>query len=165
MFVSKLQFLVQLKFLGVATINMLANVFRLWIELKKKHKPSKVVFYENAHHQHHYDHEHLIDHEDGHFGHPASHGQLGAIVFGKFSSVNRPRANVLIIKPRLLPFVSSFKPNDIPFGHHEEEDYGGGPWPWSRSYEKPSAQSSQKPSGPYKYKPGYNYYYNERNLS
>ncbi|KAK6619848.1 hypothetical protein RUM44_006247 [Polyplax serrata] len=126
MFVSKLQFLVQLKFLGVATINMLANVFRLWIELKKKHKPSKVVFYENAHHQHHYDHEHLIDHEDGHFGHPASHG---------------------------------------PFGHHEEEDYGGGPWPWSRSYEKPSVQSSQKPSGTYKYKPAYNYYYNERNLS
>lgn len=43
MFVSKLQFLVQLKFLGVATINMLANVFRLVVKSNNKFIKWKAV--------------------------------------------------------------------------------------------------------------------------
>lgn len=61
---SKLSFLLQListhlqvKFFIIAVISLMINVARFWIDLKKSHHPSKVIYYEHAQHQHHYDHE------------------------------------------------------------------------------------------------------------
>ncbi|XP_059620405.1 uncharacterized protein LOC132264295 isoform X1 [Phlebotomus argentipes] len=45
----------QLKFLAIAAIGLLVNVARFWIDLKKGHHPQKVIYYEHAQHQHHYD--------------------------------------------------------------------------------------------------------------
>ncbi|XP_055686599.1 uncharacterized protein LOC129791945 isoform X1 [Lutzomyia longipalpis] len=45
----------QLKFLAIAAIGLLVNIARFWIDLKKGHSPQKVIYYEHAQHQHHYD--------------------------------------------------------------------------------------------------------------
>ena len=47
----------QLKFFIIAIISLMINTARFWIELKKSHRPSKVIYYEHAQHQHHYDHD------------------------------------------------------------------------------------------------------------
>ncbi|XP_023288951.1 uncharacterized protein LOC105696187 [Orussus abietinus] len=47
----------QLKFFGLAILSLLLNAARFWIDLKKSHHPAKVIYYEHAQHQHHYDHE------------------------------------------------------------------------------------------------------------
>lgn len=48
---TKLQF----KFLMLATVALIVNIARFWLEFKKGHNPQKVVYYEHAQHQHHYD--------------------------------------------------------------------------------------------------------------
>ncbi|GAB0099872.1 hypothetical protein DMENIID0001_157630 [Sergentomyia squamirostris] len=45
----------QLKFLAIAALGLLINLARFWIDLKKGHQPQKVIYYEHAQHQHHYD--------------------------------------------------------------------------------------------------------------
>lgn len=47
----------QVKFFIIAIISLIINVARFWIDLKKSYKPSKVIYYEHAQHQHHYDHD------------------------------------------------------------------------------------------------------------
>ncbi|XP_075218003.1 uncharacterized protein LOC142322817 isoform X1 [Lycorma delicatula] len=64
------QTFLQFKFLLVAIVYVLSNIVRLWVEIKQKHHPQKVIYYENAHHQHHYEPEHhdhgiLEDHGGG----------------------------------------------------------------------------------------------------
>ncbi|XP_033212584.1 uncharacterized protein LOC117170142 [Belonocnema kinseyi] len=61
---SKLSFLLQListhlqiKFFFIAVVSLIINIARFWLDLKKSHHPSKVIYYEHAQHQHHYDHE------------------------------------------------------------------------------------------------------------
>lgn len=44
----------QLKFYAIAIISLLLNIARFWIDLKKQ-GPTKVIYYEHAQHQHHYD--------------------------------------------------------------------------------------------------------------
>ncbi|XP_044008322.1 uncharacterized protein LOC122852519 [Aphidius gifuensis] len=51
----------QIKFFKIAVISLIVNIARFWIDLKKSHQPDKIVYYEHAHHQHHYDPE---DHGD-----------------------------------------------------------------------------------------------------
>lgn len=46
----------QLKFFIIAIISLLMNATRFWLELKKN-QPAKVIYYEHAQHQHHYDHD------------------------------------------------------------------------------------------------------------
>uniref|UniRef100_A0A182NHQ1 Uncharacterized protein n=1 Tax=Anopheles dirus TaxID=7168 RepID=A0A182NHQ1_9DIPT len=58
-----LSFKLQLKFFAVALIGLLINIARFWIDFKKQPHPQKVIYYEHAQHQHHYD-----DHGDGDFG-------------------------------------------------------------------------------------------------
>uniref|UniRef100_A0A182JES4 Uncharacterized protein n=1 Tax=Anopheles atroparvus TaxID=41427 RepID=A0A182JES4_ANOAO len=58
-----LSFKLQLKFFAVAVIGLLINIARFWIDFKKQPSPQKVIYYEHAQHQHHYD-----DHGDGDFG-------------------------------------------------------------------------------------------------
>uniref|UniRef100_A0A182Y156 Uncharacterized protein n=1 Tax=Anopheles stephensi TaxID=30069 RepID=A0A182Y156_ANOST len=58
-----LSFKLQLKFFAVALIGLLINIARFWIDFKKQPSPQKVIYYEHAQHQHHYD-----DHGDGDFG-------------------------------------------------------------------------------------------------
>lgn len=48
---------IQLKFLAIAVLSLLLNGARFFYDLKKGHQPQKVVYYEHAQHQHHYDHE------------------------------------------------------------------------------------------------------------
>ncbi|XP_043279751.1 uncharacterized protein [Venturia canescens] len=55
----------QLKFFALAILSLVVNVARFWIDIKKDHHPSKVVYYEHAQHQHHYDHE---DDHGGYWG-------------------------------------------------------------------------------------------------
>ncbi|XP_015602003.1 uncharacterized protein LOC107270989 [Cephus cinctus] len=69
---SKLSLLLQListhlqvKFFVLAVISLLLNLARFWIDLKKTHSPNKVIYYEHAQHQHHYDHE---DDHGGYWG-------------------------------------------------------------------------------------------------
>ncbi|XP_050669285.1 uncharacterized protein LOC126968345 [Leptidea sinapis] len=53
-----LSFKLQVKFFIIAVIGLAINLARFWIELKHKHQPpQKVIYYEHAQHQHHYDHE------------------------------------------------------------------------------------------------------------
>ena len=47
----------QVKFFVIAIISLLINAARFWIDLKKSHRPAKVIYYEHAQHQHHYDHD------------------------------------------------------------------------------------------------------------
>ncbi|XP_055607670.1 uncharacterized protein LOC129755278 isoform X2 [Uranotaenia lowii] len=58
-----LSFHLQLKFFAIAFIGMLINIARFWIDLKKSPSPQKVIYYEHAQHQHHYD-----EHGDGEYG-------------------------------------------------------------------------------------------------
>lgn len=46
-----------MKFLVIAVLSLLLNGARFFYDLKKGHQPQKVVYYEHAQHQHHYDHE------------------------------------------------------------------------------------------------------------
>ncbi|XP_026755737.2 uncharacterized protein LOC113515671 [Galleria mellonella] len=54
-----LSFKLQVKFFIIALLGLGINLARLWIEIKNKHKehPQKIIYYEHAQHQHHYDHE------------------------------------------------------------------------------------------------------------
>ncbi|XP_073964767.1 uncharacterized protein [Choristoneura fumiferana] len=53
-----LSFKLQVKFFILALIGLGINLARFWIDLKKTHQPpQKVIYYEHAQHQHHYDHE------------------------------------------------------------------------------------------------------------
>ncbi|XP_037040301.1 uncharacterized protein LOC119077236 isoform X1 [Bradysia coprophila] len=50
----------QVKFFIVALIGLFLNIAKFWIDLKRGHSPQKVIYYENAQHQHHYD-----EHDEG----------------------------------------------------------------------------------------------------
>ncbi|XP_038217789.1 uncharacterized protein LOC119836502 isoform X1 [Zerene cesonia] len=53
-----LSFKLQVKFFIIALIGLAINLARFWVELKHKHQqPQKVIYYEHAQHQHHYEHE------------------------------------------------------------------------------------------------------------
>lgn len=52
----------QIKFFVVALVGLLINVFKFFVDLKHKHPSQKVLYYEQAHHDHHYD---KVDVEDG----------------------------------------------------------------------------------------------------
>ncbi|XP_058459147.1 uncharacterized protein LOC131435357 isoform X3 [Malaya genurostris] len=58
-----LSFHLQLKFFAIAAIGLLINIGRFWFDLKKQPQPQKVIYYEHAQHQHHYD-----DHGDDYGG-------------------------------------------------------------------------------------------------
>ncbi|KAK4885729.1 hypothetical protein RN001_002000 [Aquatica leii] len=45
----------QIKFFLIALISLLINLARFWWDIKKGHHPQKVIYYEHAQHQHHYD--------------------------------------------------------------------------------------------------------------
>ncbi|XP_008560163.1 uncharacterized protein LOC103580253 [Microplitis demolitor] len=45
----------QFKFFAIAVIGLIINFIRLWIDIKKGHHPAKVIYYEHAQHQHHYE--------------------------------------------------------------------------------------------------------------
>lgn len=62
----------QIKFFGIAVLSLLLNAARLWISLKKGDQPSKVIYYEHAQHQHHYDHE---DDHSGYWGRSSDDAQ------------------------------------------------------------------------------------------
>ncbi|XP_011503475.1 PREDICTED: uncharacterized protein LOC105366657 isoform X1 [Ceratosolen solmsi marchali] len=47
----------QVKFFLIAILSLLMNAARFWLDIKKGHRPSKVIYYEHAQHQHHYDHD------------------------------------------------------------------------------------------------------------
>jgi hypothetical protein len=49
----------QLKFFALSMLNLLVGLVRLYLDLTKKKDPQKVIYYEQAHHQHVYD-----QHED-----------------------------------------------------------------------------------------------------
>ncbi|KAK2588994.1 hypothetical protein KPH14_001843 [Odynerus spinipes] len=73
MFKAKITLLLQListhlqaKVFFIAVMSLLLNAAKFWIDLKKNHSPQKVIYYEHAQHQHHYDHE--DDHHGGYWG-------------------------------------------------------------------------------------------------
>ena len=45
----------QVKFFLVALAGLILNAARFYIDLKKGHQPQKVIYYEHAQHQHHYE--------------------------------------------------------------------------------------------------------------
>jgi hypothetical protein len=55
--------LLKLKFVLLVTINTIINVIRFIMEWRSKKGPGNVMYsYEQAHHQHHYDEQHHMDH-------------------------------------------------------------------------------------------------------
>ncbi|XP_067004505.2 uncharacterized protein [Anabrus simplex] len=56
--------LLQIKFFGIAVLNLLFTLFRLYLDLTRNKQPQKVIYYEHAQHQHHYEHEHHYDDEN-----------------------------------------------------------------------------------------------------
>ncbi|KAK9892990.1 hypothetical protein WA026_023047 [Henosepilachna vigintioctopunctata] len=50
-----LSFHLQVKFLMIAFAGLIINAARFYLDLKKKHDPQKVIYYEHAQHQHHYE--------------------------------------------------------------------------------------------------------------
>ncbi|XP_058066039.1 uncharacterized protein LOC131215665 [Anopheles bellator] len=50
-----LSFKLQLKFFAIALIGLIINIARFWLDFKKQPQPQKVIYYEHAQHQHHYD--------------------------------------------------------------------------------------------------------------
>lgn len=45
----------QIKFFLVALAGLILNAARFYLDLKKGHQPQKVIYYEHAQHQHHYE--------------------------------------------------------------------------------------------------------------
>lgn len=45
----------QFKFFTIAIVSLIINIARFWLDLKKSHTPERVVYYEHAQHQHHYE--------------------------------------------------------------------------------------------------------------
>lgn len=71
MILMSIQSILMSKFLIVAMIYALSNTFKIWYDIKwSKHHGhhDKVVYYENAHHQHHYEPPEHGDYEDPHHG-------------------------------------------------------------------------------------------------
>ncbi|XP_063221302.1 uncharacterized protein LOC134530422 [Bacillus rossius redtenbacheri] len=64
MILLKLSFMVQLKVALIALLNLLVNLYRLYLQKTHPPEPQKVVYYEHAQHQHHYDQEHFHHDED-----------------------------------------------------------------------------------------------------
>ena len=48
----------QLKFFGIAILNLIVGIVRLYLDMTRKGEPQKVIYYEQAHHQHVYDEKH-----------------------------------------------------------------------------------------------------------
>lgn len=65
MLMGALSTFLQLKFFGIAILNLLIGLIRLWVEWSKHKTPQKVIYYEHAQHQHHYEHEHHYDDDGG----------------------------------------------------------------------------------------------------
>lgn len=63
----------QVKFLLIALAGLLLNAARFWIDLKKGHSPQKVIYYEHAQHQHHYEGEDDWGHRYKHRYHAVKH--------------------------------------------------------------------------------------------
>uniref|UniRef100_A0A336MVD0 CSON007865 protein n=1 Tax=Culicoides sonorensis TaxID=179676 RepID=A0A336MVD0_CULSO len=55
MLLKLLSFHLQLKFFAIAAIGLIVNIARFWLDVKKGQAPQKVIYYEHAQHQHHYD--------------------------------------------------------------------------------------------------------------
>ncbi|KAL3287692.1 hypothetical protein HHI36_002159, partial [Cryptolaemus montrouzieri] len=45
----------QVKFLFIAFAGLVLNAIRFYLDIKKKHNPQKVIYYEHANHNHHYE--------------------------------------------------------------------------------------------------------------
>ncbi|XP_015519950.1 uncharacterized protein [Neodiprion pinetum] len=58
----------QVKFFAISLLSLLLNLARFWLDLKNKGQPQKVIYYEHAQHQHHYEHE---DDHSGYWGRSA----------------------------------------------------------------------------------------------
>ncbi|XP_046747156.1 uncharacterized protein LOC124411781 [Diprion similis] len=58
----------QVKFFVISLLSLLLNLARFWLDLKHKGEPQKVIYYEHAQHQHHYEHE---DDHSGYWGRSA----------------------------------------------------------------------------------------------
>jgi hypothetical protein len=55
--------LLKLKLVLLVTINTIINIIRFIMEWRRNKDPGKVTYsYEQAHHQHHYDEQHHMDH-------------------------------------------------------------------------------------------------------
>ncbi|XP_048511131.1 uncharacterized protein LOC125500938 [Athalia rosae] len=63
----------QIKFFAIATISLLLNIVKFWIDIKKGGHPQKVIYYEHAQHQHHYEPE--IEEHPGYWGRSSDDAQ------------------------------------------------------------------------------------------
>lgn len=50
--------IMQLKFFALSMLHLLVGLVRLYMDLTRKKEPQKVIYYEQAHHQHVYDEQH-----------------------------------------------------------------------------------------------------------
>lgn len=83
------QTFLQFKFLLVAIVYVVSNIVKIWLDIKSKHQPQKVIYYENAHHQHHYEPEHG-HHEGGYDDHHEGWGGLWGRSIVATESTNTP---------------------------------------------------------------------------
>lgn len=93
------QTFLQFKFLLVAIVYVVSNIVKIWVDIKAKHHPQKVIYYENAHHQHHYEPEH---HHEAYDEHEHGWGGLWARSITATESANTPADTDYDTKPRSL---------------------------------------------------------------
>ncbi|XP_052859717.1 uncharacterized protein LOC128266967 [Anopheles cruzii] len=102
-----LSFKLQLKFFAIALIGLLINIARFWLDFKKQPQPQKVIYYEHAQHQHHYD-----DHAGDDFGGYWKRSLHGAQDDEHYQHQGRDRYDepYLYRNPKLAPTPSHYAP-------------------------------------------------------
>ncbi|KXJ82585.1 hypothetical protein RP20_CCG011974 [Aedes albopictus] len=128
-----LSFKLQLKFFAVAVIGLLINIARFWIDLKRQPQPQKVIYYEHAQHQHHYD-----DHGDDYGGywkrslHGVHHEEEPAGFFDRsdrldddqYSRGSHPQQHQQHYVPQQTPNSPSHYPYDPhSMAYHQQRPY------------------------------------------
>lgn len=74
----------QLKFFFIAIATLVINATKFWLDLKNA-KPSKVIYYEHAQHQHHYDHD---DHDHNYWGRSSSNDSPQDLPYSAYAPKN-----------------------------------------------------------------------------
>lgn len=95
----------QVKFLIIAFVNLLINLARFWWDLKKGHDhPQKVIYYEHAQHQHHYD-----GHEDWQSTGPGGGGYWGRRSYDENGNEENPNPKTAqdLAYSKHTPYASS----------------------------------------------------------
>ncbi|CAG9133660.1 unnamed protein product [Plutella xylostella] len=146
-----LSFKLQVKFFIIALLGLAINLARFWLDVKKSHhqQPQKVIYYEHAQHQHHYD-----EHEEapgwGPWSRSMEPGEWYIIYYEH--AQHQHHYDEHEEAPGWGPWSRSMEPGEwyiiyyehAQHQHHYDEHEEAPGWgPWSRSMEPGEQQQQQ----------------------